>query len=69
MTTPIEGNAGAEGGGGAMERRRDPSGSWGTRGGQYAPLLDLALRIADAFGVRLEEVFYREEAASIPCQT
>ena len=29
-------------------------------GGKYAPSLELAFRIADAFAVGLEEVFYRE---------
>jgi putative transcriptional regulator len=28
-------------------------------GGKYAPSLELAFRIADAFGVGVEEVFYR----------
>ena len=28
--------------------------------GKYAPSLELAFRIADAFGVGIEEVFYRE---------
>ena len=28
-------------------------------GGKYAPSLELAFRIADAFGVWVEEVFYR----------
>jgi putative transcriptional regulator len=28
-------------------------------GGKYAPSLELAFRIADAFGVGIEEVFYR----------
>ena len=30
--------------------------------GKYTPSLDLAFRIADAFGVGVEEVFYREGA-------
>jgi putative transcriptional regulator len=29
-------------------------------GGKYAPSLELAFRIADAFGVGVEEVFQRE---------
>ena len=28
--------------------------------GKYTPSLELAFRIADAFGVGIEEVFYRE---------
>lgn len=29
--------------------------------GKYAPSLELAFRIADAFGVGIEKVFYRED--------
>ena len=29
-------------------------------GGKYAPSLELAFRIADAFGVGIDEVFYRD---------
>ena len=32
--------------------------------GKYTPSLELAFRIADAFGVGVEEVFYRESAVS-----
>lgn len=32
--------------------------------GKYTPSLELAFRIADAFAVRLEEVFYREGLAA-----
>ncbi len=31
--------------------------------GKYTPSLELAFRIADSFGMGLEEVFYREEDA------
>ena len=31
--------------------------------GKYSPSLELAFRIADAFGVNINEVFSREEAA------
>lgn len=32
--------------------------------GKYAPSLELAFRLADVFGVGVEEVFYREGVAA-----